>query len=137
VTKFYQQTGTTAKPQTGSATTVLGWLATDANGRTALNIGQNVKRAGGNGQATDPGAAAENPTNKQAYYYMKPWAHWTGGSLGRVFGPSSAHSGDIVLHGFGDGHGKGIAANIDRNAYLWMVTRSGNEVLPEGAINYQ
>jgi prepilin-type N-terminal cleavage/methylation domain-containing protein len=129
VVKFYQQTGNQQKPSTGSATTVLGWMSTDTQGRTALNIGQNVKRAGGNGTATDPGSGAENPANKQAYYYYsKPWAHMSNG-LGRVFGPSSAHSGDIVLHGYGDGHGKAVNAQIDRNTYLWMVTRNGNEVL--------
>jgi hypothetical protein len=104
-------------------------------GQTALNIGQNVKRAGGNTGNNDAGQGPENlsTTPYKAFYYQNPWAHKgsaTGGN-GRVFGPSSAHSGDIVLHGFGDAHGKAVAANVDRNVYLWQVTRSGGEVLPE------
>jgi prepilin-type N-terminal cleavage/methylation domain-containing protein len=95
-------------------------------GQTALNIGQNVKRAGGD-TAQDAGAgASEDPNNKKAYFYQKPFAH---GPQPRIFGPSSAHSGDIVLHGFGDGHGAAINANVDRNVYLWQVTRNGGEVL--------
>jgi hypothetical protein len=97
-------------------------------GQTALNIGQNVKRAGGD-TATDAGSqASESPngTTKTAYFYQKPFAHHTSP---RVFGPSSAHSGDIVLHGFGDGHGAAINANVDRNVYLWQVTRNGGEVI--------
>ena len=95
-----------------------------------LNIGQNVKRAGGD-NATDAGSAAsENPsasTGRTAYFYQKPFQHFT---APRVFGPSSAPAGDIVLHGFGDGHGAAINANVDRNVYLWQVTRNGGEVIP-------
>ena len=99
-------------------------------GQTALNIGQNVKRAGGD-NATDAGSAnSENPnasTGRTAYFYQKQFAHLPASP--RVFGPSSAHSGDIVLHGFGDGHGAAINANVDRNVYLWQVTRNGGEVI--------
>ena len=97
-------------------------------GQTALNIGQNVKRAGGDAATDAKANASENPnaTPKTAYFYQKPFAH---GPQPRVFGPSSAHSGDIVLHGFGDGHGAAINANVDRNVYLWQVTRGGGEVI--------
>ena len=98
-------------------------------GQLALNVGQNVKRAGGETSATDPAPAAEDPTNKKAYFYAKPYAHHP--TSPRVFGPSSAHSGDIVLHGFGDGHGSAINANVDRNVYLWQVTRNGGEVITQ------
>jgi len=104
-----------------------------AKGQTALNIGQNVKRAGGNtkGGSNDAKAGAEDLTSntgKKAYYYQSPWPHHAS-TFGRVFGPSSAHSGDVVLHGFGDGRGRGINVNVDRNAYLWMVSRNGGEVV--------
>ncbi|MBL9162395.1 MAG: DUF1559 domain-containing protein [Planctomycetaceae bacterium] len=97
-------------------------------GQTALNIGQNVKRAGGP-SATDAGSSpseSPNGSTKTAYFYQKPFVH---GPQPRIFGPSSAHSGDIVLHGFGDGHGAAINANVDRNVYLWQVTRNGGEVI--------
>jgi prepilin-type N-terminal cleavage/methylation domain-containing protein len=112
----------------------IGWPTTDTAGQTALNIGQNVKRAGGNQSSggNDAGAGPENmsTTPYKAFYYQRPWQHSTG--VGRVFGPSSAHSGDIVLHGFGDAHGKAINVSINRNVYLWMVSRNGGEVIPEG-----
>ena len=103
-----------------------------AKGQTALNIGQNVKRAGGDAAQDAKSSDSENPngTPKTAYFYQKPFAHHTAFTTGgRTFGPSSAHSGDIVLHGFGDGHGAAINANVDRNVYLWQVTRNGGEVI--------
>lgn len=104
------------------------WAPSDSAGQTALNVGQNVKRAGGQ-SATDAGSGTEDIPNRKAYFYQKPWIHHTNA---RIFGPSSAHSGDIVLHGFGDAHGKAVNANVDRNVYLWQVTRAGGEVIPEG-----
>ncbi len=46
----------------------------------------------------------------------------------RRWGPSSAHSGGIVIHGYGDGHAEGISEEIDDNAYLWSITVAGREV---------
>jgi hypothetical protein len=104
-------------------------------GQTALNIGSNVKRAGGNatnGSTFDAKAGAEelSGTPKKAYYYETPWIHQ--GTNSRIFGPSSAHSGDIVLHGYGDAHGKAVNVSVDRNSYLWQVTRGGGEILDIG-----
>jgi prepilin-type N-terminal cleavage/methylation domain-containing protein len=135
INKLNPATGTTAAA--AGQPLVLMWKKDDTSGQTALNIGQNVRRAGGNtksGGATDAGSAtSEDIPNKKAYFYQDPWTHsaGTGDGLGRVFGPSSAHSGDIVLHGFGDAHGKAVNVAIDRDVYLWQVTRSGGEVIPE------
>ncbi|RIK81591.1 MAG: hypothetical protein DCC67_08050 [Planctomycetota bacterium] len=127
-------------PSTGTAVAqpgqplVLMWAASDTTGQTALNVGQNVKRAGGQ-SATEAAPGSEDVPNKKAWFYQKPWPHAPSAAAAngaRIFGPSSAHSGDIVLHGFGDAHGKAINANVDRNVYLWQVTRSGGEVIPEG-----
>ncbi|MBA3484187.1 MAG: DUF1559 domain-containing protein [Pirellulales bacterium] len=124
---------------TGGTTTVAGqpltlqWAST-SKGQTALNIGSNVKRAGGNTKsgAKDAKGGNEDVSAKSVYFYQTPWAHLTAGgtALGRAFGPSSAHSGDIVLHGYGDAHGKAVTVAVDRNVYLWQVTRGGGEVLP-------
>jgi hypothetical protein len=106
-------------------------FAPTGKGQTALNIGSNVKRAGGtatNYTTKDAKAGAE-VSGEKAYYYQGPWAH-APGATARIFGPSSAHSGDIVLHGFGDAHGKSISVAVDRNVYLWQVTRGGGEILP-------
>jgi hypothetical protein len=113
----------------------LKWKNTDASGQTALNIGQNVKRAGGNttNGAKDAGNGVEDLSKSPgtAYYYENPWRHKgsQGPGPGRVFGPSSAHSGDIVLHGYGDAHGKAVNVNVDRNSYLHQVSRNGGEVV--------
>ena len=105
-----------------------------SKGQTALNIGSNVKRAGGNKGTNAATGDTENPTasTPTAFYYQTTWPHrnGSGAGSGRVYGPSSAHSGDIVLHGFGDAHGKAINVAVDRNVYLWQVTRGGGEVLP-------
>jgi prepilin-type N-terminal cleavage/methylation domain-containing protein len=124
---------------TGGTATVAGqpltlqW-PTASKGQTALNIGSNVKRAGGNTKsgAKDAKDGTEDVSSKSVYFYQTPWAHLTSGgtALGRAFGPSSAHSGDIVLHGYGDAHGKAVTVAIDRNVYLHQVTRGGGEVLP-------
>jgi prepilin-type N-terminal cleavage/methylation domain-containing protein len=45
----------------------------------------------------------------------------------RAYGPSSNHPG-VVLHCFGDGHGRSINDTIDGSVYLHMVTISGREV---------
>ncbi len=127
--------GAAAAPATGTPQTLtLGW-AVGTPGQTALNIGSNVKRAGGNNNtssgATDAQAGTEmpTPTPGRVYFYQTPWAHGTGTARGRAYGPSSAHSGDIVLHGFGDGHGKAITVAVDRNTYLAQVTRGGGEII--------
>jgi hypothetical protein len=45
----------------------------------------------------------------------------------RVWGPSSRHPG-VVIHGFGDARSTTIEEGIDKNVYLWMITRNGREV---------
>jgi len=121
---------TPVAPATGPAT--LQFAATDTVGQTALNVGQDVKRNGGGGSNT-----TEPPSGngKSAWHYFKSWPQRsttpaaTGANVDRIFGPSSAHSGGVVLHGFGDGHGKAIQDTIDRNTYLWLVTRAGGETV--------
>jgi prepilin-type N-terminal cleavage/methylation domain-containing protein len=127
VQKINPQTG--LLPVTAGIVPVIGWPNTDALGQTALNIGSNVKRAGGD-------TAPEGTGDGKAWFYFNTYAHRpaTGVTLNhRWYGPSSAHSGEIVLHGFADGHGKAIPANLDRNAYLQLITRAGNEVSSESS----
>lgn len=102
-----------------TALKVLEWKPADTTGRTALNVGNEIKRNLNSTTLTD------------AMYYMKspPFPHQFGTSGSeRWFGPSSAHPG-IVQHGFADGHGRAINEDIDRNVYLHLVTRSGQEVI--------
>lgn len=125
-----------APPTSGGGTStqppVLQWNATDSLGQTALNVGTGVKRAGGSQRATDPGNGAITDPTTQAYFYYFQYPHaGTGASTNRVFGPSSAHSGGVVLHGYGDGHGRAVQENVQRDSYLWQVSRQGGEVIPE------
>jgi hypothetical protein len=63
---------------------------------------------------------------------MKPYMHGAVAALSRWYGPSSAHSGGVVLHSYADGHGKSINESIDRNTYLRLITRAGQEVVSDG-----
>lgn len=81
----------------------------DAQTITSLNVGQDKKRS---------------PTTAIVYQLQNQNPHGNE----RVFGPSSAHSGGIVLHGFVDGHGTSITDNIDPDIYMAQVTRAGREV---------
>jgi len=47
-----------------------------------------------------------------------------------IWGPSSDHSGNLVLHAFGDGSTRAIAADIDPVVYLALSTVSGAENVP-------
>lgn len=118
--------GQTTQPTGSTSPQTLQWEASDTAGQTSLNVGSDVKRNGGD-TATEP----PNGQYGKAWFYQKPFIHGTGTTANRWFGPSSAHSGNIVLHGFGDGHGKAIEANIDKNTYLWLVTRAGRETVAE------
>ncbi len=43
------------------------------------------------------------------------------------WGPSSDHSGGIVLHAWGDAHVSGISEQTDPTLYMWLTTRAGRE----------
>ncbi len=43
------------------------------------------------------------------------------------WGPSSDHSGGIVLHAFGDAHVQGIEESIDPTLYIQLCTKAGKE----------
>jgi len=117
-------------PATGRAT--LRFAFVDTVGQTSLNVGKEVQRNGGGGvNTTEP----PKGDGKSAWFYFKHWPQRattpapTGVNVDRIFGPSSAHSGGVVLHGFGDGHAAAIQDAIDRNVYLWLVTRAGDETV--------
>jgi hypothetical protein len=43
------------------------------------------------------------------------------------FGPSSDHTGGLVLHAWGDAHVSGITDDCDANTYIQLITRAGKE----------
>ena len=101
------------------------------NGRWC--IGSNGTNANGAGASLNVGPTSTTP---QAVYMPSaacadPALNTSvGGKWGRLWGPSSNHSGGIVNHVFGDAHVEGINDGIDPNVYLWIVTRNGGEPLP-------
>lgn len=83
--------------------------------QTALNVGADLKR---------------DPNNALVYQLAAQNPHKGGsGEQRRIFGPSSAHSGGVVLHGFLDGHGTSVSDNIDVEVYMHQITRAGREVV--------
>ncbi len=53
----------------------------------------------------------------------------TGWSSGYViaYGPSSNHSGGVVLHGAADASVHNITTDVDPNVYMHIITRAGRE----------
>ncbi len=45
----------------------------------------------------------------------------------RDWGPSSDHAGDVVVHGYADGHVEVLTSAIDPTLYFRRITRAGNE----------
>ena len=84
----------------------------------------------GNALALNQGS--NRATEAGQYYCETTWPHGNSGSGGRRrWGPSSLHSGGIVLHGFGDGHVKGVKAEVDSDVYMYVITRQGRETYNE------
>jgi len=103
---------------------VLKW-PDNSDGQTALNVGTGVKLSGGDSAEEGP----NDPSNSTARFYFKQFVHaGSSGAEERWYGPSSAHPGS-VQHAFGDAHGKSINEDVDRDAYLQLVTRAGGEIV--------
>jgi len=54
------------------------------------------------------------------------------GNLTQEWGPSSAHSGDVVMSGYCDGHVKALNSGISAAVYFRLVTRGGGEPADNG-----
>jgi type II secretory pathway pseudopilin PulG len=66
---------------------------------------------------------------KRVYLEQKHWAN----AGPRSFGPSSEHTGDVVMHVFVDGAVRPIGTDVDPAVYLALITRASNEPIPEDA----
>ncbi len=99
------------------------------NNQTGLPV---IPPAGGAGAWTSsalqygpkPGLAATDPT--QHFY----WRNFVS-SNHRQWGPSSDHSGDVVIHAFGDGHVSEIPSSTDPAVYYCLITRNGGETVAQ------
>jgi prepilin-type N-terminal cleavage/methylation domain-containing protein len=78
----------------------------------ALNFGRNIV----------PG-----PNDVLPFYAL----NMAGSGNERDWGPSSDHSGGVVVHSFADGHTQAIPDTVDATVYFRMCTRAGGEAVAE------
>jgi prepilin-type N-terminal cleavage/methylation domain-containing protein len=107
-----------AWPQNGSAN-LPGGIQPQPSGPIYWNCGGNCELALNKGDTR-----GDNTRFYQGPSGQNP--HANSGNQ-RVWGPSSRHPG-VIIHGFGDARSTTIEEGIDRNVYLWMITRNGREV---------
>lgn len=67
-------------------------------------------------------------TEEKKEWFTQDYPH---GNVGKKWGPSSAHSGGVVLHCYGDGHAAPIVDSIEGDLYIHLITRSGREPVEE------
>ncbi len=88
---------------------------------------------GGNFWTVNPGGVSGlnygPKTSQQQAFFRAPTSVIPGlnYSAGWVWGPSSDHSGGIVLHCWGDAHVSGINETVDATLYVRLITRAGKE----------
>lgn len=70
-------------------------------------------------------AAAASPGPSAQFLNSTAWTAY--GTYGMAHGPSSDHSGGIVLHTFGDGHVSQITNDIDPTVYMSIFSRASGE----------
>ena len=90
--------------------------ARNAQSRIALNQGPQTPAQRQRG-ASETWYLPESQSSRWSYRLNEP----------RRWGPSSEHSGGVVVHVFADGHTEAIPDSIDGGAYLRMITRDGRE----------
>lgn len=57
---------------------------------------------------------------------------WASRKDQRDWGPSSVHTGDVIMTGYADGHVSGLSAGIDSTTYFRLSTRGGGEPADDG-----
>ncbi len=69
------------------------------------------------------GSDAPSTSTPAPAKYLKTGGGYWGGTGSRSFGPSSEHSGSVVLHAYADAHAQTISPNVDQAVYLRLITR--------------
>jgi hypothetical protein len=90
---------------------------TGVTGQSALNWGPKVDT-----NQTYGGGNASNWSTNAAY-----WINSANQSSPIEWGPSSDHSGGMVMHAWGDAHVSGLSDQTDPVLYMWLTTRAGRE----------
>jgi prepilin-type N-terminal cleavage/methylation domain-containing protein len=110
------------KPDTAPTVTIqadgFNGIVNDGNiqNQTALNYGRPLVVQPNTPQANDP------------------WFSESQTSDPRDFGPSSDHSGGVVVHSYADGHTQAITDAIDATLYFRLITRAGGETINPDAL---
>lgn len=68
--------------------------------------------------------ATPNERKHATEYWRARDFHW---------GPSSGHAGNVVMHGYADGHVKALNPGIDATTYFRLVSRGGGEPADDGS----
>ena len=111
--------------------TVAAWPQGPAAPKAIAGTGSNAGRWGlrpGTPSGLNQGSDRED---EEAKWFMKSFPHGGSGGDGLKWGPSSAHSGGVVICGSLDGHANGVPDNTDGTVFLHQVTRAGAEVVIE------
>lgn len=112
---FPPEVGESIAPETKSD----GSLGVPDGIRTALNYGRNYLLDPSNTDITD------------VPYALAGVFRW---DRDVDFGPSSDHSGGVVIHSFADAHTKAIPDSVDPTVYFRLVTRGGNEIVDQSQL---
>jgi prepilin-type N-terminal cleavage/methylation domain-containing protein len=105
-----------ALPPAKSAT-VLYWQAA-ANGTSAINVGPRPIN-------TDSYTASQAGT--YGAYPSGVFSNSPASTLRRAWGPSSDHSGGVIIHGITDGSVRSLTEDTDATIYMQLTTRAGRE----------
>jgi len=112
------------------------WIDGSATWLTATNCNTTANYTNGtwNSTATTPVVMAAGANVGVGLNYAASSANkfltsslWAAYTNGMAHGPSSDHSGGIVLHTFADGHVGQVTSDIDPTLYVSIYSRAGNE----------
>jgi len=124
----------TADPQTSSSTP----QGTSTNGNWGAGSGPPWIAAPTvsiqNGYNPNLGATPATGGTSSNHQYCPTSSSSNAPQKGLNWGPSSSHSGNIVVHLFADGHVIGITDGVDPATYLNLTTRNGSEAINDTLI---
>jgi hypothetical protein len=95
----------------------------------AMMQGDESVEEDGLGLALNFGRGAASPPADETYLKAVDWAT----RRHRAWGPSSEHSGYVVIHAFADGHTRAVSIEVNPTIYLRFITRNeGDEPTDDG-----
>ena len=83
-----------------------GWVIPQCNPSSALNVG---------------------PSRSNLHHFYLPTSLHSNIASDWEWGPSSEHTGNVIMHAFSDGSARGLTLDINTRVYFELVTRAGRE----------